>query len=133
MYFTCHVFNYAFQILVFQLLDNSANKHAEEPRFFSCCTSGSCSLAKFTKLCLVWQPNIRNTLRVFGRGALSPEPPTKGSAPGPSWGICVSQTPCAHLRNCCLLVTNVRSAETVEPIGCDAESYVLRMLWCMLA
>jgi len=26
---TCHVFYYVFQILVFQLLDNSANKHAE--------------------------------------------------------------------------------------------------------
>ena len=33
---TCHVFNYVFQILVFQLLDNCANKHAEQPRFFSC-------------------------------------------------------------------------------------------------
>jgi len=30
---TCHVFNYIFQILVFQLLDNSANRHAEQPRF----------------------------------------------------------------------------------------------------
>ena len=31
--FTCHVFNYIFQMLVFKLLDNSANKHAEQPRF----------------------------------------------------------------------------------------------------
>jgi len=31
---TCHVFNYVFQILVFQLLDNSANKHAEQTKFF---------------------------------------------------------------------------------------------------
>jgi len=38
-------FNYVFQILVFQLLDNSANKHAEQSTFFSCFTSGSCSLA----------------------------------------------------------------------------------------
>ena len=33
---TWHVFNYVFQILVFQLLDNSACKHAEQPRFLSC-------------------------------------------------------------------------------------------------
>jgi len=32
---TCHVFNYVFQILVFQLLDNSANKHAEQTKFSS--------------------------------------------------------------------------------------------------
>ena len=56
---TCHVFKYVFQILVFQLLDNSANKHTEQPSFFSCFTSGSCTLAKYTKLCMVWQPNIR--------------------------------------------------------------------------
>jgi len=30
---TCHVFNYVFQVLVFQLVDNSANKHAEQPTF----------------------------------------------------------------------------------------------------
>jgi len=51
-----------FFILVFRLLDNSANKHAEQPRFFSCFTSGSCTIAKYTKLCIVWQPNIRNML-----------------------------------------------------------------------
>jgi len=51
------------------LLDNSANKHAEQPRFFSCFTSDSCSLAKYTALCMVWQPNIRNMLRAFGGGA----------------------------------------------------------------
>ena len=50
---TCHVFNYVFQILVFQLLDKSAKKHAEERRFFSCFISGSCTLAKYTKLCMV--------------------------------------------------------------------------------
>jgi len=59
---TCHLFNYIFQKLVFPLLDNSANKHAEQPRFFSCFTSGSCTLAKYTKLCMVWQPNICNML-----------------------------------------------------------------------
>jgi len=42
----CHVFNCVFQILVFQFLDNSANKHVEQPRFLSFFTSGSCSLAK---------------------------------------------------------------------------------------
>jgi len=30
---TCHVFNYVFQIVVFQLLDNSAKEHAEQPIF----------------------------------------------------------------------------------------------------
>jgi len=62
---TRHVFNYVFQILVFQLLDNSANKHAEQPRFFSCFTSGPCTLAKYKKLCMVWQRNIRNMLWAF--------------------------------------------------------------------
>jgi len=37
-YITCHVFNCVFQILVFQLVDNSANKHAEQRTFFSCFT-----------------------------------------------------------------------------------------------
>jgi len=59
---TCHEFNYVFEIFVFPLLENSANKHAEQPRFFSCFTSGSCTLAKYTKLCMVWQPNIRSML-----------------------------------------------------------------------
>ena len=44
-----------FQIPVLQLVDNSAaNKQAERPRFFSCFTSGSCSLAKYTKLCMIF-------------------------------------------------------------------------------
>jgi len=59
---SCHVFNCIFQILVIQLLDNSVNKHAEQSRFFPCFTSGSCTLAKYIKLCMVWQQNIRNML-----------------------------------------------------------------------
>jgi len=47
-------FNYEGQILVFQLFDNSANKHADQPRFFCCLPA-----AKYTKLCMAWQPNIR--------------------------------------------------------------------------
>jgi len=62
MQITCHVFNYVFQILAFQLLDNSANKHAEQHRVFSCCSSGSFTLPKYTKLCMVWQTTIRNML-----------------------------------------------------------------------
>ena len=47
-------------------------------------TSGSCSLAKHTKLCTVWQPNIRNMLRAFcGLRPSNPQP-----------GIC-PQTSCA--------------------------------------
>jgi len=30
--------------------------------FFSFFTSGSFSLAKYTKLCMFWQPNLRNML-----------------------------------------------------------------------
>ena len=79
---------------VFQLLDNSANKHTEQPKFFSCFTSGLCSLAKYTKLCMVWQPNTCNMLWAFGGGRGSPaEPPTRGSAPGPHWGTSVPQNP----------------------------------------
>ena len=44
-----------FQVPVRQLVHNSAaNKQAERPRFFSCFTSGSCSLAKYTKLCMIF-------------------------------------------------------------------------------
>jgi len=76
---TCHVFNYVFQILAFQLLDNSANKHAEQPRFFSCFTSGSCTSAKYTKLCMVWQRNVRICCELSGGGASpSPEPAYRG-------------------------------------------------------
>jgi len=42
---TCHAL-YVFQILVRELF--CANKHAEQPGFFSCFTSGSCTLAKYT-------------------------------------------------------------------------------------
>ena len=34
--------------------------------FFSCFTSGSCTLAEYTKLCMVWQTNIRNMLWAGG-------------------------------------------------------------------
>jgi len=40
-------FNYVCQIL-----------NNEQPRFFSCFTSGSCSLSKYTKLCMVWQISV---------------------------------------------------------------------------
>jgi len=36
---TCRVVSYVFQRLVIQLLDNSANKHAEQPRFFHALTA----------------------------------------------------------------------------------------------
>ena len=42
---TCHALC-VFQILVRELF--CANKHAEQPGFFSCFTSGSCTLAKYT-------------------------------------------------------------------------------------
>ena len=50
-----------FNYFYFNLLDNSVG--------------GSWTLAKHTKLCMVWQPNIRNMLWAFGRGASPPEPP----------------------------------------------------------
>ena len=52
-------------------------KHAERPGFFSCFTSGSCTLAKYTKLSTIWQLNIRNMLWAFGGGgfaSLNPPP-----------------------------------------------------------
>ena len=46
---------------------------------------------KYTKLCIVWHPNIRNMLRTLGKLR---EPPTTGSAPAPGWGsLCTPQTP----------------------------------------
>jgi len=75
----CHVFNYVFQILVFQLLDNSANKHAEQPRFFSCFTSGSCTLSKYTKLCVVCS-QISVICCELSEGGSLRTPPTRGTA-----------------------------------------------------
>jgi len=43
---------------------------------------------------MVWQPYILNNCYELS-GGYSPEPPTRGSAPGPRWGTSVSQTPCA--------------------------------------
>ena len=50
---------------------------------FSRFTSDSCTLAKYTKLCMIWQPNIRNMLWAFGAA----KPSTVGSAPGHSGGL----------------------------------------------
>ena len=95
-----------FNYFYFNLLDNSVG--------------GSCTLAKHTKLCMVWQPNIRNMLWAFGRGA-SPRTPTRGSVPGTRWGTSTPQTSCAPtskswLRVCCLSAESasiaVDSAET---------------------
>jgi len=52
-------------ISISPLLDKSANKHEEQPIGYSHDlgpASGSCSLTKYTKLCMVWQPNIPNML-----------------------------------------------------------------------
>ena len=73
---------------------NSANKPTTY-RSFSCFTSGSCSLAKYTKLCTVWQLNIRNMLWTFG--GFPPVPLARGSAPGPRSGTFVPQTLSAYL------------------------------------
>jgi len=43
---------------------------------------------------MVWQPNILNNCYELS-GGYAPEPPTRGSAPGPRWGTPVPQTPCA--------------------------------------
>jgi len=61
--------------------------------------------AKYTKLCMVSQPNILNNCYELSGGYAPPEPPTRGSAPGPRWGTSVPQTPCAPtskswLRHC---------------------------------
>jgi len=43
---------------------------------------------------MVWQPYILNNCYELS-GGNSPEPPTRGSAPGPRWGTSVPQDPCA--------------------------------------
>jgi len=57
---------------------------------------------------MVWQPNILNNCYELS-GGYAPEPPTRGSAPGPRWGTSVPQDPCAPtskswLRHCRLVV-----------------------------
>jgi len=48
---------------------------------------------------MVWQPNIHNNLYELSGGYASPEPPTRGSAPGPRWGDLRSPDPlCPHLQ-----------------------------------
>ena len=51
--------------------------------------------AKYTKLCMVWQPNVLNNCYELSGSYAPPEPPTRGSAPGPRWGTSVPQTACA--------------------------------------
>jgi len=66
---------------------------AAEARLFSRFASGSCSPAKYTKLRMVWQQNMRIMLRPFGGFAHRTSPP--GALPlDPA---SVSQTPCAPL------------------------------------
>jgi len=64
------------------------------PKLGSQKNSWLCRWAKYTKLCMVWQPNILNNCYELS-GGCTPEPPTRGSAPGPRWGTSVPQTPCA--------------------------------------
>ena len=52
--------------------------------------------AKYRKLCMVWQPNILNNCYKLSGGYALPEPPTRGSAPGPRWGTC--DPPMPHLQ-----------------------------------
>jgi len=47
---------------------------------------------------MVWQPNILNNCYELS-GGYAPEPPIRGSVPGPRWGTSVPQTPCVlHLQ-----------------------------------
>jgi len=55
---------------------------------------------------MVWQPNILNNCYELS-GGYAPEPPTRGSAPGPRWGTSVPQTPVPHLQ---ILATPLQSA-----------------------
>ena len=57
------------------LLSDSAAK----TRFFSCFASGSCSLAKYTKLCMVWQQNVRICCEFSGGGLRPRTPPPPGA------------------------------------------------------
>jgi len=65
---------------------------------------------------LYWEPNILNNCYELS-GGCPPEPPTRGSAPGPRWGTLVSQTPCAPtskswLRHC----YGLNWPELVDPV-----------------
>jgi len=43
--------------------------------------------AKYTKLCMVWQPNILNNCYELSGGCAPPKPPTRGSALDPAGGL----------------------------------------------
>jgi len=66
--------------------------------------------AKYTKLCMVWHPNILNNCYELSGGYPPPRTTHQGSASGPRWGTSVFQTPCVPtskflLRHCfCLFL-----------------------------
>jgi len=57
--------------------------------------------AKYTKLCMVWQPNILNNCYELS-GGCAPRTTHQGLCPGPRRGTSVPQTPCAPTSKSCL-------------------------------
>ena len=66
---------------------------------------------------MVWQPNILINCYELS-GGYAPEPPTRGSAPGPRWGTSVPQTPCAtHLQILATPLVDVSVSEQWQQCG----------------
>ena len=58
-----------------------------------------CAVELNTQNCACFGSQISLITSMSFREAMPPDPPTKGSAPGPRWGTSVPQTPCApHLQ-----------------------------------
>jgi len=72
-----------------------------------------CAVELNTQNCAWFGSQISLITAMNFREAMSPEPPTRGSAPGPRWGISVPQIPCAPtskswLRHCLDVKSSVR-------------------------
>jgi len=83
---------------------------------------GGCAVEQNTQNCAWFGSQIHLITAMNFREAMPPEPPTRGSAPGPRWGTSVPQTPCAPtskswLRHC-VRHTPAHCYENIHTSGC---------------
>jgi len=67
--------------LPYQLQLTALQTNTQNKLFFSCFTSGSCGLAKYTKFCIVWQQISVICCELSGGGRFAPKPPSPVALP----------------------------------------------------
>ena len=77
-----------------------------------------CAVELNTQNCAWFGSQISLLTAMSFREAMPPEPPTRGSAPGPRWGTSVPQTPCAtHLQILATPLVDVSVSEQWQHCG----------------